>query len=135
MQSTTTDAAIESAASHLLKKVEKRHKKHSKCDRCTTKSHSVDETCERRQKVSHSERYRKASKPVTTISEPCTCAHEIMEIQAGSKSPLMRSPDVNRKFSRREGVAERNEAERKLTKEAVLEMSKAGSANYQNMKT
>ena len=42
----------------------------------------------------------------------------------GMRSTLVRSPVADRKVIRREGVAERNEVERRLAKEAVIEIRK-----------
>ena len=125
MDNKPNDTAIDNAASHLIKKVEKRHKKHSDCDCQKMSTREANDPSERRHKISHSERQRNGSRSTSKISQPCVCAMmEMMKIEEGTKSPLMRSPGSNRKVTRREGVAERNELERMLAREAVKEISK-----------
>ena len=84
------DSAIEAAAEQINKKEEKKHKKH--CNTCS-KNHSKHETC--------------------------NCDDVKLQIEEGKDSKVMKSPQVNRKCERREGVAEKNETERKLVTETL----------------
>ena len=91
------EEAIDQAAKYLSTKVDKQHRKHSK---------------EKKSPTQGDDGYLK-------LTNDCQCEEEKVDIEEGRKSPLMKSPATNRKEMRREGVAEKNESEKKLVKEAV----------------
>ena len=95
--------AIEAAANYLTAKVERRHKKHSKDDKNP----------------------KQGNDGYIQLTEECDCKEQKLEIEEGKKSPLMRSPVANRKVTRRDGVAEKNELEPKLLKESLACITKS----------
>ena len=102
------DDAIESAADHLLSKVEKRHKKQIK--ECS---------------VQQQPGYLK-------LPTECRCEQEKLQIEEGKKSPIMRSPIGDRRVMRRGGVAEMSKMEGKLVKGALKTILKTqGMTEYQ----
>ena len=90
--------AIVTAVDYLTTKIEKHHQKHCKNEKKSLGCMKGTEIC-------------------------CKCDEMKSQIEGGSKSPLLSTPS-NRKLIRREGVAEQNETERLLTKEAVKVMAK-----------
>ena len=130
MGESTTTEVINNAASYLIKRVKDRHKHHISCGKCLKKmtEGDISEVMIRHHKVNHNDRYRISNKLVKSLS--CTCLAESIEIQEGKKSPLVSSPDSNRRIHRREGVAERNGSERRLTKVAVKEMTRSKSCDF-----
>ena len=105
------DEAIEQAAKYLTTKVDKQHRKHSKEEKAPTKG---------------DDGYLK-------LSNECHCEEEKQEIEEGRKSQLLRSPATNRKVMRREGVAEKNESEKKLVKEAVESIAVSSNLTDYNL--
>jgi hypothetical protein len=83
--------AIETAALTINKKEEKKHKKY--CQLSKTKDYNKRDVC--------------------------NCNDVKLQLEEGKESTVIKSPLMNRKFQRREGVAEKNETERKLVKETV----------------
>ena len=92
------DDAIEVAATNLMLKVDKRHKK--QCKKCP---------------MHQQPGYIK-------LPTKCQCEQEKLQIEEGKKSPIMRSPIGDRRVMRRDGVAEKNQFESKLLKESVSHM-------------
>ena len=134
MTDTPPEEVIDNAASYLIKKIEGRHRSHTNCEKCIQKmmEGDFDKTTNQQHNVHRKERNHKSNKVVRSAS--CSCLDERTEIQEGTKSPLVSSPDVNRRFQRREGVAERNQLERRLAKVAVKEMRKSKSCDLSCIK-
>lgn len=96
------EQAIETAAHTINKKEEKRHKKH--CQQAKND-------------------YRHL---------PCNCDDVKLQVEEGKASKVLKSPVMNRKAERREGVAEKNETERKLVKETVKVIVKSSHIDDYN---
>ena len=62
----------------------------------------------------------------------CKCGGLHVELQEGMESTVMKSPRMNRKSMRREGVAEKNETERKLVKETIKVILKGSNIDEYN---
>ena len=62
-------------------------------------------------------------------SECHNCSRLRTEMEVGKSSPMIRSPIPDRKLSRREAVAERNDTERKLVKECVKVAARTNNLN------
>lgn len=62
----------------------------------------------------------------------CDCDDVKLQIEEGKTSNVMKSPVLNRKFYRREGVAEKNKTERLLVKETVKVITKTTHINEYN---
>ena len=116
-----SDEAVEAAASALYQKVEKEHRKHS----TTVKPQKKYSTGSRQaqKKISSTGRQH----PV--LQEQCNCDHIKAEIEASKKSSMMVKNEIgdDKRFKRREAVAEKNETERILTKETLKVLSKKSS--------
>ena len=100
------DEAVAVAADHLASKINRQHEKY-----CKRSEHKLKLKCIRR----------------NTDEIQCDCEEMKMKLEDGTKSPVFSSPVVNRKFARREGVAELNEADRKIAKEVVKGFAKTAN--------
>ena len=100
------EGVIVSAVDQLTMKIEKQHQKH----------------CKKQKKSTGCFKNRVAVEE--PLSTECNCMKLKSNVEGGRNSPLISSPVTNRKSRRREGVAEQNEQERSLTREAVKEMAK-----------
>ena len=107
--SDTMDEAIETAAYSINKKESKKHKKH-----CSLFKGGVKKG------------------PGNELTVGCSCGGLRVELEEGKDSPVMKSPRVNRKSIRREGVAEKNETERKLVKETIKVILKGSNIEEYN---
>ena len=90
--------AVEIAANHLRKKEEQICKK----------THNHEDQQQLQQDRSQKSQQRK---------QIYKCVR--LEVEAGKSSTILTSPKADRKFDRREGVAEKNDTEQKLVKESV----------------
>ena len=56
-----------------------------------------------------------------------------LQVEEGKFSTILKSPRVNRKFDRRQGVAEKNDTERKLVKECVKVLARTNNLDEINL--
>ena len=92
------DEVVITAAELLTSKVEKQHLKH----------------CNRKEK-----KYKLSCLCCQDHEHLCECEEKMLKLEDGKKSPVFMTPPINRRISRREGVAETDEADRRIAKEAV----------------
>ena len=102
------DEAVEIAARRLEKKEEKLQKKLSLSQKQQTKHENCTSKCDSNNNMK-------------------------LKVEEGKDSTIIKSPLTNRKFERREGVAEKNDTERKLVKESVKVMARTTYLNDYNL--
>ena len=102
--------AIETAAHSITKKESKKHNHKKHC---------------------HLFNFMKKETP-NELNVDCTCDGLRVELEEGMKSTVMKSPRMNKKSMRREGVAEKNETERRLVKETIKVILKENNIEEYN---
>ena len=105
------DEAVEMAAHHLQRKEEKQHKKHN----------------------NNHDHHHQQQKATTNDEQQCDCIGVKLKVEQGKDSTIIKSPMANRKWDRRQGVAEKNDTERKLVKECVKVMTRTTNLNDFNL--
>ena len=99
------EEAIEIAALHLSKKLEKAHAMHAVSPSTNEQSTATATTT--------------TESNIADMKNCSLCRKTINEIESGRRSPIVMSPTTSAKFERRIGVSERNPTEGKLVRETM----------------
>ena len=124
------DEAIEIAADHLQRKETKHHRKQNHF--IEQQQQQQGQKKQQKDQQQQQQQHQTTSNHKKSYEENC-CVGIKLEVEEGKTSPIIKSPMANRKLDRREGVAEKNNTERKLVKESVKVMARTTNLNDFNL--